>query len=276
VPTGNPTPTFDGRVREGDNLFSDSIVALNVATGKMAWYFQYTPHDTHDYDSAQVPVLFDGIVDGKPRKLLAQANREGYFFVLDRTTGKDILTKLYIPTMNWAEGLRPTGQPNPNQEKEPQVGGSLVSPSSDGSANFEAPTFSPATGIFYVNSTTSWSLFYASPDPGGPGHSEYTGFIRSALRAIDYKTGDVKWEHDYPGGAFSVGAYPGALSTAGNVVFAGDPVGNLIGFDAITGKILWHSPLGAEATNSPITFEMDGHEYVVMAAGDSLYAFYLQ
>jgi alcohol dehydrogenase (cytochrome c) len=178
--------------------------------------------------------------------------------------------------MNWAEGLRPTGQPNPNQEKEPQVGGSLVSPSSDGSANFEAPTFSPATGIFYVNSTTSWSLFYASPDPGGPGHSEYTGFIRSALRAIDYKTGDVKWEHDYPGGAFSVGAYPGALSTAGNVVFAGDPVGNLIGFDAITGKILWHSPLGAEATNSPITFEMDGHEYVVMAAGDSLYAFYLQ
>jgi len=276
VPTGNPTPTFDGRVRKGDNLFSDSVVALNVDTGKMVWYFQYTPHDTHDYDSAQVPVLFDGVIDGKPRKLLAQANRTGYFFVLDRTNGKALITKPYIPNLNWAKGLRPTGQPEGDPAKEPQVGGALVSPSSDGTANFEAPAFNPTTGLFYVNSTSSWSLFYASPDPGGAGHSEYTGFIQSKLRAIDYKTGDVKWEHDYPGGAFSVGTYPGLVSTAGNLVFAGDPVGNFIGFDAATGKILWHSQLSGEATNSPMTFEMDGHQYVTIAAGDSLYAFYLQ
>ncbi len=276
VPTGNPTPTFDGRVRPGDNLFSDSVVALNPDTGKMVWYFQYTPHDTHDYDSAQVPVLFDGVIDGKSRKLLAQANRDGYFFVLDRITGKCILTKPFIKTVNWAKGLRGTGQPDPDPNKEPQLGGALVSPSSDGAANFEAPAFDPRTGLLYVNSTISYSLFYSAPVAGGAGNSEYTGFISSALRAIDYKTGEVKWQHDYPGGSFSVGTYPGVLSTAGRLVFAGDPVGNFIAFDAMTGKIMWHSNLSSEVTNSPITFEMDGHQYIVVAARDAIYAFYLQ
>ena len=280
VPTGNPNPVLDGRRRPGANLYTASIVALDVDTGKMKWHFQGSPHDTHDWDGTQVPVLFDAEIDGKPRKLLAQANRNGFFFVLDRTNGQSIVSKPFIETANWFAGVDKKGQPIPNAEKEPQIPGVLVSPSTDGAANYPAPSFNPDTGLFYINATESWSLYYlterVSNAVGWGGAFEYhTGVFDSAIRALDYRTGDVKWEHRYPGLGFWSSTYPGMLSTAGKLLFTGDPVGNFIAYDPASGKVLWHTNLGSIVCNSPITYMLDGRQYVVVASGDTLYAFSL-
>jgi len=275
IGTGNPNPVMAGQSRKGNDLFTCSIVALNVDTGKMAWYFQASPHDTHDWDSAQTPVLFDGEIDGKPRKLLAQADRNGYFFVLDRTTGKNILTKSYLPTLNWSKGVNSSGNPIPNPEKEPQVAGVLVSPPSGGATNWPPPSFDPETGLFYVNSSDSFSMFYLTdtdPHPEGYGAAERgAGSLGRALQAIDYKTGNTVWKHEYPGG----GGGGGLLSTAGKLLFSGDGSDHLIAFDPANGKIIWHAGLGANVSNGPVTYMLDGKQYLVVGAGDSLYSFAL-
>jgi len=275
IGTGNPNPVMAGQSRKGNDLFTCSIVALNVDTGKMAWYFQASPHDTHDWDSAQTPVLFDGEIDGKPRKLLAQAARNGYFFVLDRTTGKNILTKSYLPTLNWSKGVNSSGNPIPNPEKEPQVAGVLVSPPSGGATNWPPPSFDPETGLFYVNSSDSFSMFYLTdtdPHPEGYGAAERgAGSLGRALQAIDYKTGNTVWKHEYPGG----GGGGGLLSTAGKLLFSGDGSDHLIAFDPANGKIIWHAGLGANVSNGPETYMLDGKQYLVVGAGDSLYSFAL-
>ncbi|HSU61795.1 MAG TPA: acido-empty-quinoprotein group A [Bryobacteraceae bacterium] len=275
IGTGNPNPVMAGQSRKGNDLFTCSIVALNVDTGKMAWYFQASPHDTHDWDSAQTPVLFDGEIDGKPRKLLAQADRNGYFFVLDRTTGKNILTKSYLPTLNWSKGVNSSGNPIPNPEKEPQVAGVLVSPPSGGATNWPPPSFDPETGLFYVNSSDSFSMFYLTdtdPHPEGYGAAERgAGSLGRALQAIDYKTGNTVWKHEYPGG----GGGGGLLSTAGKLLFSGDGSDHLIAFDPANGKIIWHAGLGANVSNGPETYMLDGKQYLVVGAGDSLYSFAL-
>jgi alcohol dehydrogenase (cytochrome c) len=275
IGTGNPNPVMAGQSRKGNDLFTCSIVALNVDTGKMAWYFQASPHDTHDWDSAQTPVLFDGEIDGKPRKLLAQADRNGYFFVLDRTTGKNILTKAYLPTLNWSKGIDSNGSPIPNPEKEPQVAGILVSPPSGGATNWPPPSFDPETGLFYVNSSDSFSMFYLTdtdPHPEGYGAAERgAGSLGRSLVPIDYKTGNTVWKHDYPGG----GGGGGLLSTAGKLLFTGDGSDHLIAFDPVNGKIIWHAGLGGNVSNGPETYMLDGKQYLVVGAGDSLYAFTL-
>ena len=275
IGTGNPNPVMAGQSRKGNDLFTCSIVALNVDTGKMAWYFQASPHDTHDWDSAQTPVLFDGEIDGKPRKLLAQADRNGYFFVLDRTTGKNILTKSYLPTLNWSKGVNSSGNPIPNPEKEPQVAGVLVSPPSGGATNWPPPSFDPETGLFYVNSSDSFSMFYLTdtdPHPEGYGAAERgAGSLGRALQAIDYKTGNTVWKHEYPGG----GGGGGLLSTAGKLLFSGDGSDHLIAFDPANGKIIWHAGLGANVSNGPETYMLDGKQYLAVGAGDSLYSFAL-
>ena len=284
VTTGQPNPVFDGTSRPGDNLYTSSIVALNADTGKMAWYFQTTPHDTHDWDATEVPVLIDGTddgtIDGHPRKLLAQANRNGYYFLLDRTTGKDLVTKPFIH-VNWSKGINEKGQPISDVGQQPIVGGSLVTPTSDGATNFPAPAFSPDTGLLYVNTIEGYSVFHLEDPamkPVGFAHSSEYSFAaaRSALKAIDYRTGEIKWQHDYPGDGFRFGSFPGVLSTAGRVVFAGDDATDLVAYDAVTGKILWHANLGAVVGDSPITYLVDGTQYVLVAAGDSFWAFYLQ
>ncbi len=275
IGTGNPNPVMAGQSRKGNDLFTCSIVALNVDTGKMAWYFQASPHDTHDWDSAQTPVLFDGEIDGKPRKLLAQADRNGYFFVLDRTTGKNILTKSYLPTLNWSKGVNSNGNPIPNPEKEPQVAGVLVSPPSGGATNWPPPSFDPETGLFYVNSSDAFSMFYLTdtdPHPEGYGAAERgAGSLGRALQAIDYKTGNTVWKHEYPGG----GGGGGLLSTAGKLLFSGDGSDHLIAFDPANGKIVWHAGLGGNVSNGPATYMLDGKQYLVVGAGDSLYSFAL-
>lgn len=269
--TGNPQPVIAGKGREGSNLFTESIVALNADTGKLVWYFQPSPHDTHDWDAVQTPVLFDGEINGQPRKLLAQASRNGWFFVLDRKTGKNYISSEFVKT-NWAKGVDAKGQPIPNPEKEPHEDGTLDSPNQGGAANWMPPSFSPQTGLFYINATRAFSIYYIFDEdakPEGWGGNDQGGWAESMLQALDYKTGKVKWSHKWEG----AGIRSGVLSTAGNLVFAGDPEDNLVALNAATGKPLWHANLGVSMTNGPMTYELDGKQYLVVGAGDKVIAF---
>jgi alcohol dehydrogenase (cytochrome c) len=271
VGTGNPQPVMAAKTREGANLFTESIVALNADSGKMAWYFQPSPHDTHDWDAVETPVLFDGEIDGKPHKLLAQASRNGWFFVLDRETGKNYVSAPFIKT-NWTKGLDAKGQPIPDPAKEPQIAGTLVSPNAEGGVNWPPPTYSPATGLFYVNATRSFAIYYIFDDsnrPEGWGGHDLGTWDESMLEALDYRTGKIKWSHKWE----TPGVEGGLLSTAGNLVFAGDPSNNLVALNATTGEPLWHANLGSPVSNGAITYELDGHQYLVVGAGDKLYTF---
>ncbi len=283
VPTGNPNPVMIGDSRKGDNLWTASIVALNADTGKMVWYFQCSPHDTHDWDATQVPVLFDAAINGQPRKLLAQASRNGNFFLLDRTNGKNILSTPYAESANAFKGFAANGQPIPNPEKEPQIGGALVSPGNGGIANWPPPTYSPQTGLFYVNVSESYSIYYRTQTNqkvqayGGEWEHDVGG-LGDSLRAIDPKTGKIKWIHPYAGTEWTAPRpenLAGLMSTAGGLVFGGGPSSHLVAYDAATGRILWHSGLHDPLTNGPISYMLDGRQYVVVGAGDSLYAFAL-
>ena len=276
--TGNPTPAFTNGTRgEGDNLFTCTLIALNVDTGKMAWYFQTSPHDMHDYDSAQTPVLVDGMVNGKMRKLVLTAARNGYYFTLDRVTGEHLVTSKWGETTNWANGLNKVGGPKLEPAKNATVGGSLVSPTSDGSINWEPPAYSPDTQMFYVAEHNTFSIFYLTDlDPrgsmglGGKEEAE-VGTASTFLTAIDYKTGKAAWRRPYYSDG---GGGGGLLTTAGGLVFVGDGSGNLVAYDARNGKPLWHSRIG-RVSNAPQTYELDGHQYVIAATGDMLWAFIL-
>ncbi|MEO7191108.1 MAG: acido-empty-quinoprotein group A [Vicinamibacterales bacterium] len=271
VTTGNPQPVVAFKNREGANLFTASIVALNADTGKMVWYFQASPQDTHDWDATQAAVLIDGTINGQPRKLLAQASRNGKFFVLDRTNGKAIVSTEYIKT-NWSLGVdEKTGQPIPNPEKRPQVAGVLVTPDQSGATNWFAPSFSPATGLFYVNANRAFSVWYIydpSDNPMGWGGTDRGGYAEQPqLKAIDYRTGRIRWSIPRYGGN------SGLLSTAGNVLFGSGAQG-LAAYNATTGEALWNSRVGG-VTNGPITYELDGLQYVVAGAGARIAAFVL-
>ncbi len=269
---GNPNPVLNGDVRKGDNLYTCSIVALNPNTGKLAWHFQPSPHDTHDWDAVQTPVLFDDEYNGVHRKLLAQASRNGYFFVLDRTTGEHILTSPFIST-NWAKGIDSRGEPIPNPEKEPKPDGVLVSPGSDGATNWMAPSFDPKSGLFFVSSRRIWSIFYMTADgkPEGWAGRDRNLWANSILEAIDYKTGQIKWQHELGEGE----GVAGILTTDGNLLFTGDNTDNLLALDPLTGKTLWHVPMNARMESSPLTYELDGRQYLLTLIGNSIYAWAL-
>ena len=281
VGTGNPNPAYTSQSRgPGDNLYTCSLVALNVDTGKMAWYFQTSPHDTHDWDSTQVPILIDAEFDGQPRKLVIQATRNGYFFTLDRLTGKHLVTGKYSQTANWSKGVDERGEPVRNPAKDYDIAGALVSPANGGITNWPPPSFSPQTGLFYVPQSDSYAMYYLTEtDPRGAmglgGKEEQgVGSLGVYLTAIDYKTGKVAWRHKYPGISGSFGGGNGILTTAGRLLFAGDAGGNLVAYDPADGKILWHSHLG-QVSNAPETYMLDGHQYVIAGAGDTLFAFRL-
>jgi alcohol dehydrogenase (cytochrome c) len=279
IGTGNPTPGYTGQGRKGDNLFTCSIVAFNVDTGKIVWYYQTSPHDTHDWDSAQTPVLIEGVIDGRPRKLVSTASRNGYFFTLDRLTGKPIVSSKFGTTTNWAKGMRKDMAPEPDSSKEATVPGSLVSPVEGGVTNWPPPAFSPDTGLFYIHEHNGFNLLYLTEtDPRGSmglaGKAVApVGSWPSALRAIDYRTGKAGWRHEFPGVNGGGGA-GGILATAGKLVFTGDAAGNLVAFDAANGTALWHSHVGS-LTNGPETFSVDGRQHILVAVGDTLYAFAL-
>jgi alcohol dehydrogenase (cytochrome c) len=211
------------------------------------------------------------VINGQKRKLLSMACRNGWFFVLDRTNGKALVSKEYVRT-NWAKGVDAKGQPIPHPAKEPQLDGALVSPNQGGAANWPPPTFSPDTGLFYVNAARAYSVWYLydlDEKPEGWGGTDRGGWSESLLQAIDYKTGNVKWSHKWEG----PGGRSGLLSTAGKLVFAGDTSGNFVALQAETGDPLWHANLSSGVTNAPISYELDGMQFVVAGAGDLLYAF---
>ena len=277
--TGNPTPAYTSQVRgEGDNLFTCSLIAVNVDTGKMQWYYQTSPHDTHDWDSAQTPVLADAPFNGRIRKMVLTASRNGYYFTLDRLTGEHLVTGKISETVNWAKDINQKGQPVRDPRKDHDIAGALVSSSNGGAVNWPPPTFSPDTGLFYAPVSESWAMYYLSEtDPRGAmgrGGKEEVGLGgESFLTAVDYKTGKIAWRHAYPsiGGGFG-GA--GLLSTAGKVLFAADAGGNIVARDVSSGKPLWHSHVGA-ISNAPETFMLEGRQYLLVAAGDTMYAFAL-
>jgi alcohol dehydrogenase (cytochrome c) len=274
--TGNTNPVFAGRGRKGANLYTDSIVALNPDTGKMVWYFQGSPHDTHDWDNVETPVLFDMEIDGKPRKLLAQAARCGYFFVLDRTNGKYLVSKPFTKTANWSKGIDERGQPIPDPDKEPKVDGSMVDIAGNGATNWPPPSYSPQTKLFYVNATEGYSVAYiydTSPQPEGYGGGSTGAFdTHSSLIALDVLTGDVRWKHIPKGrGAEGGGMSGGILTTAAGLLFTGDS-DRLAAFDASSGKILWSQKLDHHVSNGPSTWALDGRQNIIVGAGDTLYA----
>ncbi len=277
--TANPTPAFSGVTRKGDDLYTSSLVAINIETGKLAWYFQSSPHDTHDWDAAQTPVLVDGEFGGKPRKLLLNATRNGYFFVLDRVTGEHLLTAPLSPTLNWSTGLDKRGQPVRDPEKDATIGGSLVSPNSDGVVNWQPPSYSPQTGLFYIPTVEPYSVFYRTEADeramqGLNGVQEQqVGTVGRYITAIDYKTGKIAWKHPQPS-AEGGGEGTGLTTTAGHLLFGGDAGGNLVAYDPATGKPLWHAHLGV-VSNAVETYMLDGHQYIIVASGDAIYAFSL-
>jgi alcohol dehydrogenase (cytochrome c) len=270
VTTGNPQPVIAYANRKGDDLYTCSLIAVNADSGKMAWAFQSSPHDTHDWDSTQTAILFDAAINGQPRKLVAQAARNGKFFVLDRVTGKSIVSTDFVKT-NWSLGYDAKGQPIPNPEKNPSLAGTLVSPDASGATNWFSPTFSPQTGLFYVNADRSFSVFYlydGTDNPQGWGGNQRGGWSESMLEAIDYRTGKVKWSHKWEGGSNS-----GLLSTAGNLIFSGAPGKAIEALNATTGDPLWHARLANGVSSPPTTWELDGAQYLIVGSGDTLYAF---
>jgi len=283
IGSGNPTPAYTSQTRgEGDNLYTCALIAINVDTGKMAWYFQTSPHDTHDWDSTQTPVIFDAEFNGRQRKLVMQATRNGYFFVLDRVTGEHLVTGIFSPTINWSKGLDSRGQPIRDPKKDFDIAGALVSPTNAGATNWMPPAYSPDTGLFYLTSEDSYAMYYLTEtDPRGAmglgGKDERgVGLLGTFLTAMDYKTGKIAWRHRYPGagawGGTNVGH--GLLTTAGKLLFGGDPAGNFVAYDPADGNPLWHTHIG-EVSNSPETYLLNGKQYVLIAAVDMLYVFAL-
>ncbi len=271
VGTGNPTPVLNGDARPGDNPWTCSIVAIHPDDGTLAWGFQPSPHDTHDWDAVEAPVLVDAGFNGAPRKLLLQASRNGYFFVLDRTTGKSLLTAPFA-SVNWTKGTDKDGRPVPNSDKEPHRDGRLVSPNESGATNYRSPSFDPQTGLFVVSSADGYGLYFFKQDHGAYGWAgaDYDVWIHSAIRAIDYQTGKVRWSHEIGDGAGTAGV----LTTDSGLTFTGDTTGNVLALRTSDGATMWHATLG-RVGNSPISYELDGRQYVLVAAGPSLFAWTL-
>lgn len=274
--TGNPHPVLAGKVRPGANLYTCSIVALNADTGKMAWYFQASPHDTQDRDANESIVLIDGNFKGKPRKMLAQASRNGYYFLLDRGTGENLLSAKFGPE-NWSAGLNSRGEPIPKPDKEPQIAGALFEGTG---TNWWSPSYSPDTKLFYVNAHHHFMVSYLTLDEQDEnkasdhqGGANTTLWSQSMLLALDYETGQVRWRQDRPadtGGAANQGS--GILTTAGGLLFTGDGTGDLVALDAATGKTLWHVYAGGNLTGAPMTYEWNGRQYLITAVEGVLYA----
>jgi alcohol dehydrogenase (cytochrome c) len=278
IGTGNPTPSYFAAARgNGDALYTCSLIAVNVDTGKMVWYYQTSPNDTHDWDSAQTPVLADIQFGGRTRKVAMTAARNGYFFVVDRITGERLVTSKFSRTANWAyDKLNAKGQPVRIPEKDHLPGGALVSNANQGAANWPPPSYSPDYGLFYVPVNESWAMYYTLElDPRGAmglgGKDELPVSSENYLQAIDPATGKTAWSLHYPPGNFGGN---GILTTAGRLLFAGDTGGNLVARDPANGKPLWHARVG-NVSNAPQTYLLDGKQYVLVAATDTLYAFRL-
>lgn len=277
---GNPGPDYYAAERLGDNLYSASLVALDADTGELRWHYQFTPHDVHDWDATEVPVLGDITIAGRPRKVVMFANRNGFYYTLDRTTGKPIVAKPFVTT-TWAKEIGGDGRPVLLPGHIPNEEGSVTCPDITGGTNFWPPSFDPATQTFFVNAREACMTYFAfKPEyksgerfTGGAGQrlrpSQSPAY--GALRALDPVTGERKWEFKYltPSSA-------GLLTTASGLIFSGDAEGNVLALDSRGGKLLWHYQMGAPLHGtSPITYMVDGRQYVLVPAGTTLTAWAL-
>jgi alcohol dehydrogenase (cytochrome c) len=277
--TGNPSPDFHGANRLGDNLFTNTLVALDADTGKRRWHYQFTPHDTHDWDSTHVPILGDVTINGRPRQVVMVANRNGFFYTIDRTNGEVLVAKPYVYT-TWAKEVGRDGRPVLLPENTPDEKGSMTCPDLSGGTNFYVPSFDPKLRLFFVNARETcatyfgwqsdfkvgeWFLGGATQKATGPqGHF-------GALRAIDPATGEHKWEVRYPAPGTA-----GVMTTASGLAFTGDDSGNVLAIDSRTGKLLWHYQMGSPVHGtSPTTYMLDGKQFVLVPAGGTLVAFAL-
>ncbi|MBI4909789.1 MAG: PQQ-binding-like beta-propeller repeat protein [Acidobacteria bacterium] len=279
--TGNAGPDFNGDNRKGDNLYTCSILALDVNTGKLKWHFQATPHDEWDWDAVQPVVLVDAPWEGRPRKLLLQANRNGFLYVLDRQDGKLLLAKPLVKKLTWAKGIAPDGRPIMNPNQVPTTEGARVCPAVEGAANFFSTSYSPSTGLFYVNTLERCTIYTKRQTPawtagrsyqGGGGRRDPDDKAQKFLRAFDIRSGKVVWELPQQGKADS---WTGTLATAAGLVFFGDDSGMLSAADAATGKRLWTFPFTETLHTSPMTYVFDNKQYVAIAVGSQVYSFAL-
>ncbi len=278
---GNPGPDFDGDVRKGDNLYTDSIVALDADTGRLKWHFQVTPHDVHDWDAVEIPILVDAEYKGEKRKLLVHADRNGFYYVLDRVTGEFLHGTPFIDKLNWATGLTAEGRPIRVPGVEPTLQGNFVCPSTSGATNWMSPAYNPATGMFYLAVKEGCGISYKGKQEFRPGGFPYmaTGYVESPeepwqmfVRALDLTSGARKWEYMQVNSRH-YGA--GVVSTAGGLLFAGDDQGFFTALDAETGKPLWYFNTGTRISASPISYAVKGKQYVAVAAGVNVVSFSL-
>jgi alcohol dehydrogenase (cytochrome c) len=278
--TGNPGPDYHSESREGDNLYSCSLVAVDADTGKLRWHYQFTPHDVHDWDSTQVPILADLTIAGQPRKVLMFANRNGFYYTLDRVTGKLILGKPFVQT-TWAKEVGSDGRPMLLPGQTPDEKGETTCPDITGGTNFWPPAYDPRARLFFVNAREVCATYYAwKPDytagdrfTGGAAQRARGADMQAygALRAIDPTTGERKWEFKYLNLSTA-----GLLTTASNLIFSGDSEGNLLALDSRNGKLLWRYQMGATLHGtSPITYMLDGRQHILVPSGTTLTAWAL-
>ena len=274
--TGNPGPDYNGDDRPGDNLYSNAVVALDADTGKLKWHFQFTPHDLHDWDSCQVPVLFDRMVDGQTRKMMSFTNRNGFHFALDRTNGKFVAGEAYAK-QTWAKGLDESGRPIVLPNTDPTPEGNLVYPGLGGNSNWAAPAFNPLTGMVYVNTGTDFGQVYTkTPWPYVVGEHFENGGGRNVLgehpigmlKAMDAATGKTVWD-------FKMRNKSGAnvMTTITGLVFSGTAEGDFYALDARNGKLLWSYSGGLRIGGGPITFLVEGKQRVAVPIGSGLFVF---
>jgi alcohol dehydrogenase (cytochrome c) len=279
-PTGNPCPDYDDGERAGDNLYSDSILAIDAPSGRLKWHYQYTPHDIWDWDAQQPPVLVDADWQGKPRRLLLHANRNGFFYVLDRASGALLRATPFVKKLTWARGIGPDGRPLLNPGQEPTPEGTRVCPAVEGATNWFSTSFNPATGLYYVQTLEKCTVYKKEPAEWQAGKSNYGGSTtetpdetaQKVLRAIDLKTGAVAWELPQVGPARSWG---GTLATASGLVFFGEDGGALVAVDASSGAPLWRYQANTLWKASPMTYVFDGRQHVAVAAGPTIVSFAL-
>jgi alcohol dehydrogenase (cytochrome c) len=287
---GNPGPDWNGDPRPGDNLYTDCVVALDADTGKLKWYYQFSPHDEFDYDSVQVPVLADVEWQGRQRRIMFWANRNGLFYALDRTTGEFLMGKPFV-TVNWMNGFDEKGRPMRVSGKTPTAEGTLIYPGNQGGTNWYSPSFSPHTGLFYIPTWADYSSIYVKTEDEYKEGQRYAGGLprgpvpfgrtpqnfrkedegHGAIRAIDPKTGDRKWEFK-----MSDVTDGGILTTGTDLLFSGGRDGYFFALDARNGTLLWKAAVGGQVTSGPMTYSVAGRQYVAIAAGNSLFAFALR
>ena len=278
--TSNPAPDFNDDVRPGDDLYTDCLLALDPDTGKLKWYFQFTPHDLFDYDAVETPMLVDAPYKGASRKLVVEANRNGYLYVLDRTDGTFLAATPFVEKLNWASGIDEKGRPI-RTDVRPTATGTRVCPAFVGATNWYSPSYNPSTGMVYFLALERCETYFSAPTPTFQEGKEYysTGVKRIAgedsqknLLAYSLGTGDLAWKYPQTGTGHSSG---GTMATAGGLLFFGDDAGSFEAVDAQTGKPLWHFNTGQNASASPMTYAVDGKEYVAIAVGSDVFSFAL-